>query len=45
MDPEQESSVILVVKVTTKALSGEYLLPVVVATGIGGCREGCEPHY
>lgn len=43
MDPEQESSVILVVKVTTKALSGEYLLPIVVATGIGGCREGCEP--
>ena len=43
MDPEQESSVILVVKVTTKALSGEYLLPVVVDTGIGVCREVCEP--
>ncbi|KYC52844.1 MAG: hypothetical protein AMQ74_00605 [Candidatus Methanofastidiosum methylothiophilum] len=43
MDPEQDASVILTVKVTAKALSGEYLLPVVVATGIGGCREGCEP--
>ncbi|NYT03487.1 MAG: hypothetical protein GKC00_02130, partial [Candidatus Methanofastidiosa archaeon] len=43
MDPDQEETVILTVKVTTKALSGEYLLPIVVATGIGGCREGCEP--
>lgn len=43
IDPEQDASVILTVKVTAKALSGEYLLPVVVATGIGGCREGCEP--
>jgi tetratricopeptide (TPR) repeat protein len=43
MDPDQEQSVILTIKVTTKALSGEYLVPVVVATGIGGCREGCEP--
>ncbi|MDY1590810.1 MAG: hypothetical protein RBS85_01395 [Methanofastidiosum sp.] len=43
MDPDQEQSVILTIKITTKALSGEYLVPVVVATGIGGCREGCEP--
>jgi len=43
MDPEQEETVILKVKITAKALSGEYLVPVVVATGIGGCREGCEP--
>ena len=43
MDPDQEETVILTVKITTKALSGEYLVPVVVATGIGGCREGCEP--
>ena len=43
MDPEQDASVILTVKITAKALSGEYLLPIVVATGIGGCREGCEP--
>jgi len=43
MDPDQEETVILTIKITTKALSGEYLVPVVVATGIGGCREGCEP--
>lgn len=43
MDPEQDATVVLTIKVTAKALSGEYLLPIVVATGIGGCREGCEP--
>ncbi len=43
MDPNQEETVILTVKVTPNALGGEYILPVVVATGIGGCREGCAP--
>ncbi|MCC7572532.1 MAG: hypothetical protein KO464_03985 [Candidatus Methanofastidiosum sp.] len=43
MDPDQEETVILTIKITPQALGGEYLLPIVVATGIGGCREGCEP--
>lgn len=43
MDPGQEETVELTLRIAPDALGGEYLIPVVVATGIGWCREGCVP--